>query len=692
MNLTPEQLSEEKEYLEKVMEVLKELCDKHSDSIDSQIDSIQELKKYIWDNIYELDDMEVAGEMYNVNTNVGYANKRIADLHQLKRSLYSPYFGRIDFKRDKSRSNRIQKIYVGLNGISKDLEHYVFDWRTPIASLFYNYGIGKVSYEAPAGTITGEVSLKRQYKIANGKLERCFDSDLNIDDEYLQEILSNASSDKMTNIVKTIQKEQNEIIRNLIDRYLIVQGIAGSGKTSVAMHRIAYLLYAEKDLTSNNVLIFSPNDVFSEYISNVLPELGEENVLQTTFSDFAKSYIKDYKQLESFTEFIERYYKNEDFDDEEFKTIKYKLSNEFKNCLDNAIASYKNGLSFSHGFSINDRFISKDELNQLFKEKLSRLPILERFDVLSENLCDMRGVSYKKYAKTIKKHLQEMMTNQLTVREIYSDVLKSEMFKNGAGVRKNVELKKGKKLMFEDLLPLLYINFEINGYPSGSSIKHIIIDEAQDYTILQLEMLKKIFTKASFTILGDIHQTINPYYMYDSLNTINEIFDNQGRYIELNKTYRSSEEIIDFTNGILGINNACSVRKSNSIPVTVENIDQKDLVKKLKLEIDRMSSIGLKRVAIITKNNAQTLDIYDKLENEVQGISLINGDPKQKIGKIVVLPSYISKGLEFDGVIVYTDDEHKYSDKDKYLFYVVCTRAQHCLTIYNQKTLKKSSH
>ena len=331
MNLTPEQLSEEKEYLEKVMEVLKELCDKHSDSIDSQIDSIQELKKYIWDNIYELDDMEVAGEMYNVNTNVGYANKRIADLHQLKRSLYSPYFGRIDFKRDKSRSNRIQKIYVGLNGISKDLEHYVFDWRTPIASLFYNYGIGKVSYEAPAGTITGEVSLKRQYKIANGKLERCFDSDLNIDDEYLQEILSNASSDKMTNIVKTIQKEQNEIIRNLIDRYLIVQGIAGSGKTSVAMHRIAYLLYAEKDLTSNNVLIFSPNDVFSEYISNVLPELGEENVLQTTFSDFAKSYIKDYKQLESFTEFIERYYKNEDFDDEEFKTIKYKLSNEFKN-------------------------------------------------------------------------------------------------------------------------------------------------------------------------------------------------------------------------------------------------------------------------------------------------------------------------------------------------------------------------
>lgn len=692
MNLTPEQLSEEKEYLEKVMEVLKELCDKHSDSIDSQIDSIQELKKYIWDNISELDDMEVAGEMYNVNTNVGYANKRIADLHQLKRSLYSPYFGRIDFKRDKSRSNRIQKIYVGLNGISKDLEHYVFDWRTPIASLFYNYGIGKVSYEAPAGTITGEVSLKRQYKIANGKLERCFDSDLNIDDEYLQEILSNASSDKMTNIVKTIQKEQNEIIRNLIDRYLIVQGIAGSGKTSVAMHRIAYLLYAEKDLTSNNVLIFSPNDVFSEYISNVLPELGEENVLQTTFSDFAKSYIKDYKQLESFTEFIERYYKNEDFDDEEFKTIKYKLSNEFKNCLDNAIASYKNGLSFSHGFIINDRFISKDELNQLFKEKLSRLPILERFDVLSENLCDMCGVSYKKYAKTIKKHLQEMMTNQLTVREIYSDVLKSEMFKNGAGVRKNVELKKGKKLMFEDLLPLLYINFEINGYPSGSSIKHIIIDEAQDYTILQLEMLKKIFTKSSFTILGDIHQTINPYYMYDSLNTINEIFDNQGRYIELNKTYRSSEEIIDFTNGILGINNACSVRKSNSIPVTVENIDQKDLVKKLKLEIDRMSSIGLKRVAIITKNNAQTLDIYDKLENEVQGISLINGDPKQKIGKIVVLPSYISKGLEFDGVIVYTDDEHKYSDKDKYLFYVVCTRAQHCLTIYNQKTLKKSSH
>ena len=690
MNLTPEQLEEEKKYLEEVMKVVKELYDKNSDSIDSQIDSIQELKKYIWDNISELDDMEVAGEMYNVNTNVGYANKRIANLQQLRKSLYSPYFGRIDFKRDKGRSNKPRKIYIGLNGISKDMNHFVFDWRTPIASLFYNYGIGNASYEAPAGTINGEVTLKRQYKIANGQLERCFESDLNIDDEYLQEILSNASSEKMTNIVKTIQKEQNVIIRNVVDKYLIVQGIAGSGKTSVALHRIAYLLYAEKNLTSNNVLIFSPNDVFSEYISNALPELGEDNVLQTTFSDFSKSYIKDYKNIESFTEFIERYYKNEDFDEEEFRIIKYKLSNEFKENLDEAIAAYKNSLSFNHGFTINDKFISKGELNQMFNEKLSRLPIPERFDVLAENLCDICGVPYKKYEKTIKKHLLEMISGQLSIKDLYVSILNSDNFKQKVGVSKELELKKGKKLMFEDLLPLLYINFEINGYPRGNSIKHIIIDEAQDYTELQISMLKKIFTKASFTILGDVNQTINPYYMYNSLDEMNSIFDNEGRYVELNKTYRSSEEIIDYTNSILGINNACSVRKSNSIPVTVENVESYDLVKKLKLEIDRMTSIGLKRVAIITKNNAQTLDIYSKLENEVEGISLIDGTSEQKIGRIVVLPSYISKGLEFDGVIVYTDDEHRYNDKDKYLFYVVCTRAQHCLTIFNQKTLKKT--
>ncbi|MBR2832841.1 MAG: AAA family ATPase [Bacilli bacterium] len=691
MNLTPEQLEAEKSYLKQVLKVLNETVNKNDESIQGQMEHINEMKKYIWTSLTEMDDTEIADGMYEVNSNVAYANNRLANLQKLKKSIENPYFGRIDFKSDKSKSSEVKSIYVGLNSINQDLDHYVFDWRTPIASLFYNYGTGKASYEAPAGTINGEITLKRQYKIANGKIERCFDSDLNIDDDYLQEILSTASSEKMTNIVNTIQKEQNEIIRNVVDKYLIVQGIAGSGKTSVALHRIAYLLYEQKDLTSNNVLIFSPNNVFSEYISNVLPELGEENVLQTTFSDFSKSYIKDYKNIESFTEFIERYYKKEDNNVEEFNIIKFKLSNEFMAMLDTCINEYKKSISFERGLNVNGRIVTKHDLNQMFHEKLSRLPLPERLDILSENLCDTGGLPYK-YKKEIRKKLNEMINGDLSIKNLYQNIISSDTFKELAGLKENTEFKRRKKLSFEDLIPLMYLNFEINGYPRGNTIKHVIIDEAQDYSLLQLKMLKRIFDRASFTILGDIHQTINPYYMYDNLNEINSIFDNKGKYIELNKTYRSSEEIIQYTNKILGIDNACSVRKSNTIPVVLEDVDREKLSIYLKNEIETMKANGMKKIAIITKNNKQTLDIYNELKEQIEDLSLVDEKVPKGITDVVVLPSYISKGLEFDGVIAYTDDKHHYQEKDKYLFYVVCTRAQHSLTVYNQKTLVKGKN
>ena len=243
MNIEPEQLKQEEEYLKKTLAVIKELIENDDNSIKDRMAEIQEMKKYLWDNNAMLDDAEIASGMYNVNCDVSYTNENIKKLMKLKKSLESPYFGRVDFE-----SNGFSEpVYIGINSIAKDLTFYVFDWRTPIASLFYNYGTGPASYEAPRGTISGNISLKRQYKISDEKIERCFNSDLNIDDEYLQEILANASSEKMTNIVNTIQREQNEIIRNVSDKYLIVQGIAGSGKTSVALHRIAYLLYKEKN-------------------------------------------------------------------------------------------------------------------------------------------------------------------------------------------------------------------------------------------------------------------------------------------------------------------------------------------------------------------------------------------------------------------------------------------------------------
>lgn len=684
MSISKEELTKEKQNLKNTLKVIKELVEKNSDSIDEQMNTINEMKKYIWENNTVLDDAEIASSMYEVNCNVGVTNKNISDLHKLKKSLLSPYFGRIDFNSD----DFLETVYIGLNGISKDLKFYVFDWRTPIASLFYNYGIGNASYEAPIGTIDGEITLKRQYKVENGKLVRCFNSDLNIDDEYLQEILASASSDKMTNIVNTIQQEQNAIIRNIKDKYLIVQGIAGSGKTSVALHRIAYLLYKEKDLNSNNILIFSPNDVFSEYISNVLPELGEDNVLQTTFSDFAGAYIKKYKKIESFTEFIDRYYGQKKINDDDYRVIKYKLSDEYKKLLDSMIEEYKENLFFIKPLMLNDKIFSVDKLDSLFKDRYSRLPLNERLEYIAEMICDNNNISFKKYGKTIQLKLRSLLSSDLNIEELYYKIISSEDFRKNANIEQvNID-SQTKVLKYEDLLGMMYINFELNGYPRNNGIKHVVIDEAQDYNLLQFTILKKIFSSSSFTILGDINQTINPYYRYNSLSDVNNIFENRGNYIELNKTYRSSQEIIDFTNQILNLNNACSVRKSNSIPVNVKSANNKDLIHNILDDIKSMKEEGIKRIAIITKENIETNNLYKLLKNDINNLVLLGQMQNDKISDIVILPSYLSKGLEFDGVIAFVDSKNQYQEKDNYLFYVVCTRAQHALTIYNQDIKK----
>lgn len=676
MNISKEELENEKKYLDDTKKIIKELLESKDENIKQRADSITEMKRYIWENTGTLDDVEVATSMYDINENVSSTNEEIKTLYNLKKSLKNPYFGRIDFKKD----GKVINIYIGLNGINKDFSFYVFDWRTPVASLFYNYEKGPASYDAPAGKIKGDITLKRQYKISDGILERCFNSDINIDDDYLQEILSTASSEKMTNIVNTIQKEQNEIIRNVTDKYLIVQGIAGSGKTSVALHRIAYLLYKEKDLNSNNILIFSPNDVFSEYISQVLPELGEENVLETTFSDFASSYLKN--KLETFTNFIERYYNNSKNDDSNYELTKYKQSDEFKKILDEKIDSLQNDISFTKGFKLNNIVITKNQLNEMIKEKYKTIPLFERLEFMSENLCDLINISYNKYGKTIYNSIKERLNISININEVYNDIIKD--------VKEKLAIKdagKDKKIYYEDIIPLMYLNFELNGYPSNRGIKHIIIDEAQDYTLLQLTMLKKIFKTATFTILGDVNQTINPYYKYEKLDKINEIFDNKGKYIELSKTYRSSEDIIDYTNKIININNVCSVRRSNNIPVNVKDVTKSEIKEELINDINNLRDNKIKRIAIITKNYEQALELYKKLKEDLENLLLIDNKEKSKMGDLVILPSYISKGLEFDGVIAYSSNNTDYDEKDKYLYYVVCTRAQHSLSIYNEPSL-----
>lgn len=599
------------------------------------------------------------------------ANQEVKYINNLNRSKQSPYFARIDFKDDYED---VIKVYIGITGVKVDNNFYVFDWRTPIASLYYNYEKGECQYDLPSGTIKGEITLKRQYKIANQKLIRCFNSDINISDDYLQEVLSSASGSKMKNIVDTIQMEQNKIIRNESDNILIVQGTAGSGKTSVAMHRIAYILY-KQSLSSNNVLIFSPNNIFSEYISNVLPELGEDNVLQTTFSSFAATYLGDYK-IEDFSQFLDKYY-NSNISNKDIEIIKTKQSTDFALKLKQYMDEYHRKFNIISDIKVReDLTINKNEINKLLTNNLSKFNVKEKIDYIIHHICDVNKLPYSKWNAYLKQEITKRLTNSTNVTELYNDFLIKERLPV-------INIESNQKLNYEDITPMLYILFRTNGFPYSYNIKQVVIDEAQDYNLLQFELIKNIFSNSKFTILGDVNQTINPFFEHKSLNDVLNTFG-KGNYIELTKTYRSSEEIISYSNNILNLTNVCAMRHENSNEVCVRNVDDEKLLETLKADIQNMQDKKMKKIAIICKNCDETQKIYNLLQSEFSNITNIQKSNDKKIGNLTVLPSFLAKGLEFDGVIVYTDKDNKYVDKDKKLYYVACTRAQHMLAVYNQ--------
>ncbi len=664
-----DEMKKEKAKLKNTTEAISSLLKEVDISINTSYDSSFEFRKYLWNDRFDIDHYEISVAMSNINSDMSKAQEIAEKRYKLHKSLSNPYFARIDFKTGDTE----KKYYIGLNGVMKDYIFHVYDWRTPVASLFYNCGLGQASFDAPKGVISGEISLKRQFKIANGKIELCFDSNLNINDEYLQDILSNTSSKHMGSIVTTIQQEQNQIIRNITDKVLLVQGIAGSGKSSVALHRIAYLLYKEKHLTSANVLIFSPNDIFSEYISNVLPELGEENVLQTTFSDFAKAFVKGFNKIESFSEFIERHY-NSRICKKTYNTIKFKFSDEYTNELNIFLAKHTTEIAFIEEIEIKNGIYSTTFLNEFIQKTYIRLPLNERFIKITEFICDEQKISYGLYGKGIIDLLKSKVDRTTDTLCIYNCFLSEKMYKN---------IENQDIIYYEDLPPLIYTQFFLSGYPNTGDIKHVVIDEAQDYNLLQFSLLKSLFKNASFTILGDVNQTINPYFQFSSFNILNKIFSNLGKYIELNKTYRSSEEIIKYSNTILNLKNVVSIRKKNSNPVVLRRVDNKNLVNALSSDIKSLLENGLKKIAIICKSNEQALYIVKIMSGKIKNIRYIDDTYVYDEKHIIVTPSYLSKGLEFDAVISYTDETNKYDSSDKHLLYVVCTRAQHSLIIYN---------
>lgn len=664
MKIEREEFKREENYLNKTESLIRKKISKLGQELYDDDSKILEFKKFIWDTHAEMDPTEMRSMMAESDLQVTIMQGKGNYLQRLFRIQNKPYFGSIRFKEDGLEE---EDIYIGITHLEDKLDYYIHDWRSPICSMFYDYETGRAQYEAPLGIIKGNITRKRQYIIEDATLKHIFDNDLNISDSLLQEVLAEESSDKMKNIVNTIQEEQNKVIRNTEDKNLIVEGIAGSGKTSVALHRIAFLLYRIPNLTSSNVVVFTPNKVFSEYISNVLPELGENNTYDMTFYDLLCQNITEYKDIENFTDFISRYYKRQISD---YNLIEYKQSDEIINDLDNYINNLLKNISFTDDLEFDDFIkIEKDMLNNMLLYKYDRFPLFERIREIAKKITSNNYNGSMKNVASIEKRLKGLININLDLKEIHNNFYSSSYSK----YRDNI---KDKYLYYEDACIFLYIKSLLVGFNTNHVIKQVVIDEAQDYNKLQYLIIKKTFKTANYTILGDTNQTINPYYKYKSLEELTSVFDS-SKYITLTKTYRSTYKIIDYTNKILNLNHVTAIRNNKASDIIFrDNVDKSDFL----TDINNLKEIS-KSIAIITKNDDEANYVYDLLHDDLD-ITLIDGLGHIK-RDLVVVPSYIAKGLEFDSVIIYTDKDNKYEEKDRYLFYVSCTRAQHNLIIYN---------
>lgn len=678
MNLSEEEFKKEEKHLELTTKLLRENISSLAQDLYDNEEKQQEFKKYIWDTKAELDPTEMKTILSNNDKEIEDLEMKAKYYKKLYKIQNSPYFGKITFEDDEGNKD----IYIGLTYLTKDEDNVIYDWRSPVCSIFYDYEHGKCSYSAPGGIIEGYLHNKRQFSIENSKIKRVFDSKLTIQDEMLQEVLSRKNNDYMKNIVNTIQAEQNAIIRNVEDKNLIVQGIAGSGKTSVALHRIAFLLYKIKNLTSDKVLIFAPNHIFSEYISNVLPELGEENTKETTFSDFLEAYIKEYKNIESFTSFIERYYKKEEpYTD----LIKLKQSNEIIPIIEKYIENYTKKARFTSEIFNRDLYVPLEKLNYYLNERYSSIPLLERIDEISLKIAEQEFRNNKSKARQIRKWLRERLNISIDMKEIYKNFFRSKEFIDIYGhelPESYINRLDEKDISYEDACLFVYMKSLLMFLGNDYLIEQTIVDEAQDYSILEYMLLKKILKRSKFTILGDINQTINPYYEYKSLNELKSVFTDSVNYIELNKTYRSSPEIIEHANKILGLNLVSAIRRNTSIPVEFRYED--NLKEQLIKDIENLKKDN-KSIAIITKTDTEAATIYKLLKKDMNELTLIANNSKAFSRELVVIPSYMAKGLEYDATIVYTEKDNQFTYKERYLYYVACTRSQHHLIIYNQK-------
>lgn len=755
------QFQQEQERLQEVMKTIQQETDRLEKETGQRRDEVIHTRKHFWDeikvNVDTFDDyletmiglrQEAQSLAVSQSTHRHLSNR----LATLKRMLDVPYFGRIDFLEEGTQE--AEKIYIGLSTLRDETgeDILIYDWRAPISSVYYDYQPGPASYTTPEGIIEGKLEKKWQYLIRKGELQSMFDTSLTIGDEILQQVLGEGTNKQMDNIVATIQRDQNEIIRHDRGKMLIVHGAAGSGKTSVALQRIAYLLYKYREhLNADQIILFSPNRLFSNYVSNVLPELGEENMQQVTFQEYLTHRIGEdynvespYDQLEyvltqaespsynaritgirlkasaQFYEAIESFCKSLTRTGMKFKNIVFRGETIAKaEEIREKFYAYEPALSLHNRLEkLRDWLIKR--ISEVEKTEFKKEWVEEEMELLSEEayhkariyLAEKRGYTREEIAdyevepRALAKLIVRLKTTPLrksirafqfiNIKAIYKQLFEDPVFikqwaQDLPDAWENIceqtrQALANNKLFYEDATPFLHVKEQILGFQTNRSIRHIVIDEAQDYSPFQFEFLKRLFPLANMTVLGDFNQAIFAHANEkDDFGELTGLFGaDRTDVINLARSYRSTKPIIEFTRSLIpNGERIIPFERDGEPPALTQVSDHDELHASITAKVSELQERGYHSIAIICKSAEESERAYEALAG-IEAIKLLKSSSLEYEQGVVVIPSYLSKGIEFDAVIIYDASEEVYgSDSLRRTFYTVCTRAMHELQLYS---------
>ena len=689
---------------EEQLKQAKEAADKKKSEIIEAKKDVRENTEHGITSLYTSDGFEALVELSQY---INPVTDKIIDYEEeehkillLEKMIKSPYFARIDFKFDDE--DEFEKIYIGRSSLRKNSyqEMYVYDWRSPIASVFYRFMTGEAFYDAPCGRVTGELNLKRQYEIKNGKLEYFFDSDVQIVDEFLRQLLSQNTTAKMKAIVETIQHEQDVVIRDMENDLLMVQGVAGSGKTSIALHRAAYLMYQglQTKLSANNIMIISPNSIFEQYISNVLPELGEDNVISSVFEDILSALLIG-RKIQSRNDFLENLIVNSKYKEISRNSIEFKTSSFFREILDQFLIDIpRQWIEFEdvyyEGKCVVSRQILKDKILGRTETPLGiKLEQLEDY-ILEQIFGTGKGRGHKEEKNLIKQEIQKFI--KIDIVELYKILFSNEAY--FYSLLQNSNLSQGIKsiweytrenleadrLYYDDAIAIAYLYLKIYGTNKYKNIKQVVIDEAQDYYPLQYEIFNLLFSNAKFTILGDMKQTLAKKEDISFYEQIQKILNKKkSSLIMLDKSFRCTNEILNFSLKFIEQSSQIKSFNRNGDSPKVYIADNSEIfIDEIVKEIKLCQEKGFQSICLICKTEKNSIYLFNKIKHKLD-IQLIKNGSVSDLQGVFILPVYMSKGLEFDAVLICDADSQNYHDEDdKNLLYVACTRALHKLSLF----------